>query len=994
MVRGVVVPRATRGGWLALLAGSVLASAQAAAAEEHDPLGLAWLETPDLRLVYPAPSLGYLVPHTVRTFTASLGWQRARFGWMPTQKTVVQLKDFSDQSNANATPIPLNRVRLEVSPAPNAFDTNPSAERMATLMNHELVHVAHGDVENGDDRFWRGLFGGKVYAEPDNPLSLGYAYLTTPRYNVPRWLLEGAAVFMETWMGGGIGRAQGGYDEMVFRAMVRDGTPFYDPLGLASRGVRVDFQVGANAYLYGTRFFTWLAHEHGPERVVAWLRREDGSPRHYTAAFEQLFGLPLAAAWQRWVAFEQQFQRANLTALRQVPVTPLKPLTPRAVGSSSRTFLDAGRGVLYGAFRQAGIVEHVGALDLKSGRIERLADIVGGALYSVTSLAHDPDGRRLFYTARNYARRDLMALDLDSGRATLLQKDARIGELAFNRADGSLLGVRVERGLATLVRLAPPFDRWEPLHRFPYGVQPTELDVSPDGRLLAATVSEPQGEQFLRVWSLPDLLAPDGRLVQRQQLSFGLAAPEGFVFAPDGRALYGSSYYTGVSNIYRVDVASGRVQAVSNVETGVFRPLPREDGRLVVLAFTGEGLLPAELDPQPLQQLGPIRFLGSELVARHPVLKDWQVASPNTVDDDALVQPRGAYRPLEHLARQSAYPVLQGYKDRVALGWRVNGGDWLGVAEADLTLALSPDDRLPAAERLHGEGRLRYLGWRGVLAWNRADFYDLFGPERRSRKGLHAGLGYDEPLIADLPRRLDLRLDLARYTGLDSVPGADNVAADLRTLTTAEAELKYRLLRRSLGAVDDEQGVAASLLVALQRAGGRTVPLAQGGLDVGWALPWAHASLWSRTAAGASRGRRGDSLSAFHFGGFGNNRVDNRAVQRFREPDSLPGFDIDALASRSFWRQQAELLLPPVVFERAGTADLHLTWLRPQLFATALWTDPGRAERGRHASLGAQVDLRFGLLHWYEAILSAGVARGYTGRRAAGSEWMLSLKIL
>ena len=54
-----------------------------------------------------------------------------------------------------------------------------------------------------------------------------YNYLTTPRVNVPRWYLEGSAVFMETWMAGGLGRAQGGYDEMVFRAMVRDDAHFY-----------------------------------------------------------------------------------------------------------------------------------------------------------------------------------------------------------------------------------------------------------------------------------------------------------------------------------------------------------------------------------------------------------------------------------------------------------------------------------------------------------------------------------------------------------------------------------------------------------------------------------------------------------------------------------------------------------------------------------------------------------------------------------------------
>ena len=34
-------------------------------------------------------------------------------------------------------------------------------------------------------------------------------YLTTPREAAPRWYHEGLAVFLETWMGGGIGRAQG-----------------------------------------------------------------------------------------------------------------------------------------------------------------------------------------------------------------------------------------------------------------------------------------------------------------------------------------------------------------------------------------------------------------------------------------------------------------------------------------------------------------------------------------------------------------------------------------------------------------------------------------------------------------------------------------------------------------------------------------------------------------------------------------------------------------
>ena len=88
-------------------------------------------------------------------------------------------------------------------------------------------------------------------------------------------------MFMETWYGGGLGRAQGGYDEMVFRAMVRDDADFYDPLGLVSKGTEVDFQTGANAYLYGTRFLSYLALEYSPEKLIDWLRRTDGTERYY-----------------------------------------------------------------------------------------------------------------------------------------------------------------------------------------------------------------------------------------------------------------------------------------------------------------------------------------------------------------------------------------------------------------------------------------------------------------------------------------------------------------------------------------------------------------------------------------------------------------------------------------------------------------------------------------------------------------------------------------
>jgi hypothetical protein len=978
--------------WIGLLA--ALCVAAAAQAADDDPLGLGYVRTPDLVLIYPSPSLDYLVPHTVRTFTNSLRWQRERFGWTPSQSVAVMLKDFSDYGNAGASPIPLNTLRVEISPSSNAFETNPSSERMYSLMNHELVHIATTDVADSDDRFWRSLLLGKVAPQAAYPESLLYSYLTVPRFNVPRWLLEGGAVFMETWMGGGLGRAQGGYDEMVFRAMVRDDAHFYDPLGLVSRGVRVDFQVGANAYLYGTRFFTWLAYAYSPEKVVQWLRRDEGSKRHYADAFEQTFGLPLDSAWQQWIAFEHDFQRRNLVEVRQQPITPLRPLVASALGSSSRAYYDEASGILYGAFRYPGVLEHVGALDTRTGRVRRLADIKGGVLYSVTSFAYDPTHRTVFYTADNLAYRDLMAIDLASGRETRLIKDARIGDIVYNAADRSLIGVRHQNGFATLVRIPYPYTEWNQLYTFSYGVVPTDLDVSPDGTLLSASVSEVNGDQFVRVWKMPALL--QGALEKVSEFDFGIAAPEGFVFSPDGRYLYGSSYYTGVSNIFRYEVATGQTRAVSNAETGLFRPVPLADGRLVVLNFTGQGFVPAILDPKPLEDLSAIRFLGTELVKRHPVVKDWQVPPPSTLDDEALIVQRGRYAPLQQLQLLDGYPVLQGYKSTTGLGYHVDIGDRLGFAHVGITAAWTPGRSLSDDERAHVEVEGRYLGWRGSLSWNKSDFYDLFGPTKRSRKGLAAKLGYDHPIIFDDPRHLDLKLDVAYFDRIDTLPDYQNVgSAGFTRLWTGEAGLYFTDVRRSLGAVDDEKGVIASGVVSTSMAEGRTTPQARAGFDAGIALPWAHSSLWSRTSLGGSRGDRSDPLANFYFGGFGNNRVDKGAVKRYREYQSMPGFGINEIAGQSYVREMVEWNLPPVVFESVGVPSWHLTWLRPAVFAGALWTDPDRpGERKRYASVGTQLDLRFSVLHWYEMILSAGVAQGFREGRKAGREWMLSLKIM
>ena len=401
------------------------------------------LDTDDLQLLYLDPFQTYLTPLVASTFHNSLQFQRRIFDWTPSEKTMVLMTDLADYGNASAGASPHNGIIVYVAPPSRTLETMPSSERMYSLMNHETVHVANADVANSRDLRWRRFFGGKPAPNQEHPESILYNYLTVPRYSAPRWYFEGAATFMETWMAGGVGRAQGAFDEMVFRAMVRDDAHFYSNLGLVSKGVATDFQTVTNAYLYGTRFDSYLAYVHSPEAVVEWLKRGEGSEAYYARQFAKVFGEPLETAWDEWIAWEHEFQEANLRSVREHPVTSGRRVTRQALGSVSRSFYDAKSDSMIGAFQYPGVVAYAGVVSMKDGSIRKLVDMKGPMKFRVASTAFDPASRTLFYTDDNYdSWRDLMAVDVDTGHARMLLKDARIGDICFDESDRSLWGLR------------------------------------------------------------------------------------------------------------------------------------------------------------------------------------------------------------------------------------------------------------------------------------------------------------------------------------------------------------------------------------------------------------------------------------------------------------------------------------------------------------------------------------------------------------------------
>ncbi|NJD30384.1 MAG: hypothetical protein FIB04_00650 [Gammaproteobacteria bacterium] len=962
--------------------------------------GINVLETSDLRVVNFAPAGDYLVPYATQCFLNALAAQKKLFGYAPDGKASVLLQDFSDRGNATTVlAAPRDRVFIDVAPVTLAFETFSPGERMFTVANHETVHLVTSDMASPADMRFRRLFAGKVAPVAEHPESVLYYYLTVPRASSPRWYQEGSAVFMETWLGGGLGRAQGGYDEMVFRAMVRDGVDFYDPLALVSKGTEVDFQVGANAYLYGTRFMSYLGLEYGPEKLIEWWRRGPDSDRYYADEFRRVFGLPLDQAWQDWVRWEHGFQEANLKAVREHPITAYRDVAPGGLGAISRAYLSVDGTKLYAAVRYPGRVPHLVEISIADGKVRELQEVLGAVPFRVTSLAYDPATGTLFYTTDNTTYRNLMALDLKTGKSRMLLKAARIGDLAFNPQDRSLWGLRTNNGFAILVRIPYPYTEWKSVHVFPYSEVPFDLDISPDGTLLSTSVAGPDEKNpqmqvmQVRVMQTAALLAGDA--TPYRKFMMGSAVPEGFVFSRDGRFLLGSSFYTGVSNIYRYELETGKLDALSNAEIGFFHPIPLDDSRLIVFHYTGRGFVPAIITPTPTEDLSAITFLGEQVATRRPVVQGWVAGSPASVDYQSQVLRQGSYSAARELALESIYPVIQGFKDSVSYGIHARFSDPIGFDTLALTAGYTPDDSLPGRQRGNAEVKYQHSFWTLGARWNAADFYDLFGPTKVSRAGYSGYVAYDRPIIYDPPEKLNLIAHAAYYGDLDKLPAFQNVPAPYTELATADVGVLYKHPRSSIGSVDDETGHNWAVVGHVYQANGELIPSLIGEFDLGFPLPVGHASIWSRNAAGVSSGDRSNPLVNAYFGGFGNNWVDHGDPKRYRDVFSLPGFDIDALGGKSFVKSILEFNLPPLRFEAAGTPAFHASWARPAIFATALVLDPQNGGYRQSAyDVGAQVDFQLQVLHRLPMMLSFGYAVGYDGDGLGKGEFMASLKIL
>ena len=235
-------------------------------------------------------------------------------------------------------------------------------------MNHELVHVATGDIAIEEDRRWRRFFLGKVAARAGEPRVAPLQLPHGPALHRAALVHRGQRGVLRD-LDGRRARARAG-------RLRRDGVPRDGARRralLRSAGPRVARHADR---LPGRRERLPLRHALLHLARLRALAREGGRLAPARRGQQALLRRPVRARvrpcrWRRPGATGSRSSTSSSAQPRRGPQVP----DHAAAATSSRgrwdrsraLFYDAKTAMLYGAFRYPGMVEHVGALDTRDG---------------------------------------------------------------------------------------------------------------------------------------------------------------------------------------------------------------------------------------------------------------------------------------------------------------------------------------------------------------------------------------------------------------------------------------------------------------------------------------------------------------------------------------------------------------------------------------------------------------------------------------------------
>ena len=402
-----------------------------------------YVETEQLRLIYFAGT-DYLVPYATQSFINALRAQKSSFGYVPDGKVAVLLQDFCDCGNAAMLSAPRNRdlhttsrrlgLTFETfSPGERTVYVRQSRDKSTSSPATAQVRRGHGRVTGSVARSCRWPTTPRQFSIlPDqSPQSL--AALVPGRRRRVHGNLDGRRPRPRP----GRLRRNG-----VSRDGARRGATFTTRSASCRKAPKSTSRSGANAYLYGTRFMSYLALQYSPEKSSTGC----AAPTAPTVTTPRISNACLASRSTRrgrsGLHGSTNYSRPTWRSMREHPITPYRKsraagLARVARAISAPTSKRLCRRPLSRACRHTW--SHFAGRRYGPGACRD----EGRDRYRVTSLAYDPETQTLFYTTDNLrlSQPDGLRHQDRPSRAPCSRQRASATSRSM-RADRSLWGLR------------------------------------------------------------------------------------------------------------------------------------------------------------------------------------------------------------------------------------------------------------------------------------------------------------------------------------------------------------------------------------------------------------------------------------------------------------------------------------------------------------------------------------------------------------------------
>lgn len=694
-------------------------SARPVGAANLFPPGLSWRTlTSDHFYIHFPREMEPLAREVAELAEAVHARQSERLDWTPHARTHVVLVDNDDRANGFATPLPFNWMVL--------FVTQPDGDTglmlndrdwLRTLLVHEYTHILHLDRAEGFPLALRQVFGRAVWLAP---------FLFPNPFN-PGWMIEGLATLEETEGTAG-GRGRGALFQGILRAQAAEGELL--PAAKAHHLIH-RWPGGTVPYLYGVGYLDYLERTYGQGTVARLVAEYSDNPFPYLVAFNFDLVVPpgLKGSWNGWQRELEQEAANRVAAVQKRGMAAPERLTesgfqtggPRVspdgawLAWSENTAYDHGRILLR-------------RLDQDGAEPRELAWRNGGR-----DLAWSQDGRTLYFTQPEHVGsfrvfNDLYAVSVPRGKVRRLTHGARVREVDVG-PDGRVVAVQNHpSGPATTALVLLEGKDLHPTYLLP----PARNTVfshprfSPDGRTVAVTVTDPDGSRTL---ALVDVATGAARPVTDGRDMVGHAA-----WSPEGRDLVFTSDRTGTFNLFAYDTATERLRQATDAVGGAFTPEVTPDGRTLLFSgLNGGGLdlyrLPFDPEAWPPAPAAPPPAIAPEL------------PRPSV----ALDPPR-RYNALRHAYPRFWVPVIysEGSQDlhQTYVGIATAGSDPLLRHQYLVQAVVAPDEALTEYSLYYAYDRL----WPTLSLQVQRDFFEyLYSPANDLR-----GAKYEQDVSVDV----------------------------------------------------------------------------------------------------------------------------------------------------------------------------------------------------------------------------------------------------